>query len=92
MYFLICWGHFISKITLLQYVIHIAFLWGSLMLNLSFTIKDHPFFPIRDRYCFFGGSLIVNLSFTIKDPPFFPIPDTYCFFGGVFNSKFEFYY
>ena len=48
MYFLICWGHFISKITLLQYVIRIAFLGGSLMVNLSFTIKDPPFFPIHD--------------------------------------------
>ena len=28
MYFLICWGHFISKIALLQYVIRIAFLGG----------------------------------------------------------------
>ena len=92
MYFLICWGHFISKIALLQYVIRIAFLGGSLMVNLSFTIKDPPFFPIPDTYCFFGGSLIVNLSFTIKDPPFFPIRDTYCFFWGVFNSKFEFYH
>ena len=48
MYFLICWGHFISKIALLQYVIRIAFFGGSLMVNLSFTIKDPPFFPIRD--------------------------------------------
>ena len=40
MYFLICWGHFISKIALLQFVISIAFLGGSLMVNLSFTIKD----------------------------------------------------
>ena len=49
MYFLICWGHFISKITLLQYVIRIAFFGGSLMVNLSFTIIDPPFFPIRNR-------------------------------------------
>ena len=38
MYFLICWGHFIGKTALLQYVIRIASLGCSLMVNLSFTI------------------------------------------------------
>ena len=51
MYFLICWGHFISKIALLQYVIGIAFLGWSL----SFTIKD----PTKKQYLigigFLGG-------------------------------------
>ena len=51
MYFPIFWGHFISKIALLlQYLIRIAFLGGSLLVNLSFTSKDPPKTPIRDTY------------------------------------------
>ena len=42
MYFLICWGHFISKITLLQYVIRIAFFGGSLMVNSNLPLKTPP--------------------------------------------------
>jgi hypothetical protein len=67
MYFLICWGLFISKIALLQYMC-VGRL-GSLVEKLKFSIKDPPKKVIVSRISFLGWSLMENFSFSFKDPP-----------------------
>ena len=65
----------------------IGVFWGSLLVNLSFTIKDPPFFSIRITYWKKGGSLVLKLNFSTKDPPFFPIRITYYNFTNKVSPK-----
>ena len=88
MYFLICWGLFISKIALLQYMC-VGRL-GSLVEKLKFSIKDPPKKVIVSRISFLGWSLMENFSFSFKDPPKNQYVIRITFLGGSLVLKMQF--